>query len=1037
MYNMILKYKIRGVENINKQNLNRLVYISSILLLLFLIGIFIWNNQSAKYPEVKNGVIELNDWDFEKNGNIPLDGQWEFYWKKLLTYENFHQGTKIQPDAYVKVPDVWNNYKLDDNKTTGDGFATYRLVVKNNKDIDQMGLKVANLSTAYKIMVNNDEIAKSGVVAENPREAVAKYKTQVAVFENTTGDYEIIIQISNFTYARGGLWYSIYLGPDNQILEMKENSSRREMFIFGGIIMMILYHLANYIFLRRNRLMPYYILMMLVIAIRIPVTGEYLISTLLPDANLRLMVIVEYLTICWAPVAWILFLNRFYPDEISKRVTRASVYTGAVFTIITAILPLSIFTKYLLVYELMVVILFTYTFIRLITALRQKREGLGLMFLATIVFFGTFINDALYQANIISSSTGGIFGFSAFVIIFIQAYIIASQNSKAYKKVEKLSNELLSLDRLKDEFLANTSHELRTPLNGIINITNSVINKKNSKLDTEQSQDLQIVVSAAKRLHSLINDILDISSLKNGEIRLNIRPVDLNSLVGLTLFELEKQKNHKEIKFENRISKDFPPVAADIERLRQILYNLIGNALKFTQEGSIIIGASINHKIAEIWIEDTGCGIMEDKIEEIFKPFYQIDSIETKEVSGTGLGLSITKKLIELHGGNIRVNSIYGKGSRFTFTLPINKDDQSSVYLENSKDFSKIENIDDVEKSIECKNTRRKKGQHSILVAEDDYTNQRALLSVLETEDYYIKTVTDGQQVLDELNRQSDYDLLILDIMMPKINGLQVLELLRKRFSTIELPVILLTAKSRQRDIKAGYDAGANDYIAKPFDSEELKNRVRTLVLLKESVKSLVSAELNFLQAQIKPHFLFNTLSVITSLSLRDPKMAKELLLHLSDYLRGSFNFENQGGLISLSAELKTVEAYIAIEKARFKDRLKVEYDIDRNVAVSIPMLSIQPIVENAVRHGIMSRVEGGKINLVVRDEGNQILISVEDDGVGMTSTKLNQLFTSELSKGVGLLNIHKRMLAIYGHGLIVESKPDKGTKVTIIIPKN
>lgn len=1024
------------MENISKRYLIRLIYIGSILLFLFLIGFFIWNNQSPKYPEVKNGVIELSNWNFEKNGNIPLDGQWEFYWQKLLTFDDFHQGNNLQPDAYVKVPDVWNKYKLEGKKTSAEGFATYRLVVKNNKNEDRMGIKVANLSTAYKIMVNDNEVATSGIVADNPREAKAKYKTQVAVFENTSGDYEIIIQISNFTYARGGLWYSIYLGTDDQILEMKENSSRREMFIFGGIIMMILYHTANYIFLRKNKLMLYYIFMMLVIAIRIPVTGEYLITTFIPNASLRFMVVVEYLTICWSPVAWILFLNRFYPSEISKKVVRASVYTGIVFTLFTIFTPVRVFTEYLLVYELMVVILFAYTFLRLITALGQKREGLGLMFLATIVFFGTFMNDTLYQANIISSSTGGIFGFSAFVIIFIQAYILASQYSKSYDKVEKLSNDLLSLDRLKDEFLANTSHELRTPLNGIINITNSVIDKNNNKLDPEQSQNLQIVVSAAKRLHSLINDILDMSSLKNGEIRLNIRPVDIKTVANLTLFELEKQKNEKNIKFENRIPLDFPPVAADVERLRQILYNLLGNALKFTKEGKIIVGASINQEFAHIFIEDTGCGIPENEIEDIFKSFYQIDSLETREVNGTGLGLSITKNLIELHGGNIRVHSVYGKGSRFIFTLPLSKDKVASIYIEDSTYLSEKLNTQTEGKSSDSINLRRKKGQHSILVADDDYANQRALLSVLETEDYYIKTVSDGQQVLDELDKQPDYDLLIVDVMMPKLNGYQVLEIIRKRFSTIELPVILLTAKSRQRDIKTGYDLGANDYISKPFEVEELRNRVRNLVLLKQSVNSLISAELNFLQAQIKPHFLFNTLSVIVSLSIRDPNMAKELLLHLSDYLRGSFNFENHGGLVSLSTELKTVEAYLAIEQARFKERLMVEYDIDRNIAISIPMLSLQPIVENAVRHGIMSRVEGGKIYISVKEEQDRIVITIKDNGVGIPSAKLKNIFMSDLSKGIGILNIHKRMLAIYGHGLIIKSKPDKGTEVSIIIPK-
>jgi signal transduction histidine kinase/AmiR/NasT family two-component response regulator len=1030
-----IKSEIKGcLMQINKKKSKHFIY--AVLALCITIPFILIHTHEASItkiqPAAKDGLLDLRAWDFEKDGIISLDGEWEFYWNRLLTYDDFRDGTKnIQPDAYVSVPDVWNSYRIVGENLSGEGCATYRLKIKSKDAETEKGLKIANMSTAYNLMVDNETIASNGIVSSTPEKAKAEYRPQAAVFKNNSGDYEIIIQISNYIYARGGLWYSIYMGTNQQIQAMKENSSRREMFIFGGIIMMMLYHLAIYIFLRKNISILYYVLMMLIIAARIPVTGEYLVSDVFRLSDIRVLVVIEYLTICWAPVTWLLFLNPFYPDEISKKVVRGAVYAGVFLTAFTLLAPVRIFTAGLLVYELMVVVLFVYVLIRFIAAVLRRREGVALMLLATAAFFATFINDALYQANMISSTTGGIFGYSAFIIIFIQAYVLAAQFSKTYYEVAEMSNKLLSLDQLKDEFLANTSHELRTPLNGIINITSSVIEDGSTRLDADQRQNLQVVVSAARRLYSLINDILDISSLKNGEIRLKIRPVDLRSVAGLTLYEIERQKNDREIEFINSIPGDFPPVEADAERLRQIFYNLMGNALKFTQIGRVEVGASAGQDEAEIWIEDTGCGIPLDKLEDIFKSFYQVDSAETRESGGTGLGLSITKNLIELHGGTIRVISEEGKGSRFVFTLPLSRENKRDIYVESIA-------VVPEEKAVLsglATSEEREKSKYAILVAEDDHTNLRALMTVLKSEDYYIKAVTDGQQVLWELERQPNYDLLILDLMMPKLTGYQVLEAVRKRFSGIELPVILLTAKARQQDILAGFEAGANDYIAKPFEAEELKSRVSTLVLLKKSVKALVSAELNFLQAQIKPHFLYNALSVITSLSIREPKQAKELLMHLSDYLRGSFNFENHSGLVSLSEELQTVQAYLSIEEARFEERLRVEYDVEQDISASIPMLCLQPIVENAVRHGIMQRVEGGTVKVSVKAVDAQVAVTVEDDGVGMTGDRLAELFEAGEVKGVGIQNIHKRMLTMYGHGLQIESTPGRGTRVTMIIP--
>ncbi|MDF2921185.1 MAG: domain S-box [Paenibacillaceae bacterium] len=599
---------------------------------------------------------------------------------------------------------------------------------------------------------------------------------------------------------------------------------------------------------------------------------------------------------------------------------------------------------------------------------------------------------------------------------------------------EQVYMEMIKLDRLKDQFLANTSHELRTPLNGIINLTSSVLDSGGTAMDTLQRHNLQTVVSEARRLDGLIHDILDISWMKNGEMRLKRRAIDLRSIADASLYVITQLNDGKDIAFVNDIPASMPPVYADEERLYQIFYNLIGNALKFTQHGRISVGAVLKQGYVEVWVQDTGAGIAEDKLEDIFKPFYQIDSTETREAGGTGLGLSITRTLIELHGGRIRVASQQGKGTCFTFTLPVSTERKEKVYSKHP-DAQPVSSA-----AVSALTAARAKTEkaYSILAVDDDPASLAALFHILDNEGYYVNALPDGTAALAELDGQHRYDLVILDVMMPKISGYEVLKKLRMRFQPLDLPVLLLTAKARPEELLAGFEAGANDYLAKRFQALELKSRVKTLVQLKESVSNRIKAELSFLQAQIKPQFLFNSLSTVAALSTRNPQRVKELLHDISDYLRGSLNFEQYEGVTPLSSELATVRSYASIEMERYRGRLEVQYEIDESIEIMVPVLVIQPLVENAIRHGLMRKLGGGTVRLHIQREEEDVVIVVSDNGIGIPQEELKGLLQQKgKHAGVGLINIQRRMILHYGHGLLIRSIPGQGTTVTLRIPGN
>ena len=492
----------------------------------------------------------------------------------------------------------------------------------------------------------------------------------------------------------------------------------------------------------------------------------------------------------------------------------------------------------------------------------------------------------------------------------------------------------------------------------------------------------------------------------------------------------------KEFVVISEIPEVLPPVAADENRVVQILYNLLGNAVKFTVRGCIKISARRVENMIEICVSDTGEGIPEEKLEDIFKSFEQVDSSLTRRHGGTGLGLSITKQLVELLGGSIWVHSQSGVGSQFAFTLPV-ADAVLKVADAGINEIEQERTVRDFTVHIGevpvCAETA--KGSIEILLVDDDAVNLQAATAILRLGGYCVTVASSGKSALLNLEKHHNFSLVILDVMMPEISGYEVCRKLRESRSDFELPVLMLTAKASTEDIVMGFESGANDYLQKPFESEELLARVRTLVKLKMSVDIAMTAEIAFIQAQIKPHFLFNTLNTISSFCDTDPDRAQYLIDNFSNYLRRSFDFKSLETFVSLEREIDLVNSYMEIEKARFGDQLRVMLDIDKSIEVHIPLLSIQPLVENAITHGLRKKSGKGTVAISVIKVPEGVRVSVEDDGQGIPQDRLEVLFTPEAGRGIGLWNIDRRLKKLYGQGLTVNSEVGKGTKVTYVVP--
>ena len=434
---------------------------------------------------------------------------------------------------------------------------------------------------------------------------------------------------------------------------------------------------------------------------------------------------------------------------------------------------------------------------------------------------------------------------------------MTKQLAESFNHLEGKNQELQHLDQLKDEFLANTSHELRTPLNGMIGIAESMMDGATGNVSELQKNNLSMIVGSGYRLANLVNDILDFSKLRHHNIELRICSVGMREVTEVVFTFSQMMLQGKDLQLINAIPSDFPPAAADENRVQQILHNLVGNAIKFTDFGVVKVSAELidvnNKQQMAITVSDTGIGIPEDKHEAIFESFEQGDGSTERQYGGTGLGLPITKKLVELHGGNIWVKSIPGIGSQFTFTLNISDKPTHTTRAEYSlKRQKSLSNTDDLAKSILDETNSNEINQpqqfspaptvplsnqeeeFKIMIVDDEPVNLMVLSNQLSLHNYQVVQANNGQEVLDILNEGFLPDLILLDVMMPGMTGYEVTQRLRQIWPLHQLPIIMLTAKNRVSDLVIGLEAGANDYLSKPFQKEELLARIKTHINIKK-----------------------------------------------------------------------------------------------------------------------------------------------------------------------------------------------------------
>jgi signal transduction histidine kinase len=752
-------------------------------------------------PLPQKGILDLRSRNFSTDPVATLNGEWGFFWKKLVSPDSLPAAGK---PAYFPYPSLWNHLRLNGQELPAQGYATYTLTILLPRKRPRIGMEVPDVYSSYKLYVNGVVQAQNGEPATTAAAATPFWATHtIALPAGEPDTLVLVLQVANFWHTKGGTYKQILIGDKDVLFLKKNREAAFDLVLAGCLFMGGLFFLSLYVFGRHDRTTLYFSLFCLLYCYRMVGTDSYVLHSLLPGMNWFITIRIEYITLAFSAALFTRYTKHLYPLDTHPALMKWLSLFCVTYGVITLLTPPIVFTRFLHIFLAAMFICTGYALYVYVQAARNRRSGSLFALLSTGVMLAILLVINMNYFGIIPPMKALVFaGYIAF--LFLQALALSHRFAHTFQQATLQAQQGL---KAKSEFLSTMSHEIRTPLNAVIGMTHLLLRNKPR---TDQKGDLDVLLFSASNLLSIVNNILDYNKIEEGKIIIENIPMDL-PCIGRNIVAGLKSTAHEKgigllIDVDPRLDKK---LMGDPTRLSQVITNLVHNAIKFTREGnvrlSIHVDSANNGSVdVTIKVEDTGIGIAKEKQHMIFDRFTQADSSTSRSYGGTGLGLAITKRILELQGVALRLESEPGRGSAFYFTqafaFSTEPDTEQRPSPGATESLQLLQGVD-------------------ILLVEDNPLNVLVAQTILENGGARVDVAGNGQEALVKLD-SSRHRLILMDLHMPVMDGYEATMLLRKRGET--LPIIALTASTPKEVESEAFAAGLTDIVIKPFDPDEL-----------------------------------------------------------------------------------------------------------------------------------------------------------------------------------------------------------------------
>ena len=709
---------IRDILRVSSRTI--LLHITFVVIIGAAISYAIMSAPESPPIRSEQGLLDLTQ-DHIGTNPVKLEGEWTFYWHTLLSPEDIRSRTETggQSDRYINIPGSWLGYRLDGQELTGEGFATFRLLIKLSEQDrnERLALRLPTIFHAYKLWVNGELLANAGMVGQDKSNMTPQLATKLVFFEPKNDRIELVIQVSNFHHNRGGITKEIELGGSNVLTTRIELKVATDMFITASLLVIGVYNLMLFILRRQDRAPLYFGLFTLLFGIRALLNGELMFAQFFPDFPWELQFKMEYLTLCLGGYVITKYYECIFPNYVTRWFRLGSRIATGTLCLIVVVTPAIIYTKLLMLIGVVVVLHMVYLMVGLAKAAIQRLEGALIFLLVSVVALITVINDFLYfneWSPIGNTSPAGLLIFTiAQMILLSSRFTRAATNevriarelqeandrltdmntnleqivkertfalSEAHEDLRTSYEQLLRSEHGRKKLLAYITHDLRLPLSSMLGYVEAVKDRVKPERD---EQYLKYIRDNTIRINHMIGELSYLSHLETGQVEYQMETVHAAEFIDRFFEQYELVVLDAGLDFTLDIGKgedqraDFPIIEIDEQRLEQALFNLVSNAMKFTSTGgrirlALAVDETEAHPSVIISVQDSGMGIPPDQLEQIFDRNYRYDPPSTDiTVEGSGLGLAICREIVQAHGGIVQADSDGETGSIFYISLPL------------------------------------------------------------------------------------------------------------------------------------------------------------------------------------------------------------------------------------------------------------------------------------------------------------------------------------------------------------------------------